>query len=488
MAEQKLHGCEVARSTIRQHGLCPYKLIGVEPWRGQSSVHLTHSIRDVGLSQTPLKPWIHDQLLSETPAMMRFLVFLLLVLLPTVAHAQRRVALVVGNSAYKNVPPLPNPRHDAGDIAAALKAHGFEVLEGLDLDKVAFERKLRDFATSLRGAEAGLFFFAGHGLQVGGQNYLVPIDSKAEGAETLDLELVRLDVVQRLMELQTSTNIIFLDACRDNPLARNLARTMGTRSSQIGRGLAVVEGGIGTLISFSTQPGNVALDGSGRNSPYAGSLVRHLTMAQDDISAILIAVRNDVMQATQRKQVPWEHSALTGKFYISLKTLEPKTTDLQALEATDAAKAWSVTKDTASPAILDKFIRQFGSTAYGNMARARLTELRATTMAKTLSPQSVAQVAGVWSFIGCGGKCRGRVILKQVDGHLTGSFFDTTYASAGVIEGTIKQREVRLTRTYNGSKRQEFILQLSEDQTALRGTFSGDLDASVGNDIQLTRQ
>lgn len=154
-------------------------------------------------------------------------------------------------------------------------------------------------------------------MQVAGQNYLIPTDAKAQAAETLDFEMVRVDVLQRIMERLTETNILFLDACRDNPLARNLARSMGTRSLEVGRGLAQVEAGIGTLISFSTQPGNVALDGAGRNSPFAGALVKHMGSSNDDLSAILISVRNDVMKETQRKQVPWEHSALTGQFYFS---------------------------------------------------------------------------------------------------------------------------------------------------------------------------
>lgn len=243
----------------------------------------------------------------------------LLASLPSVSQAQtdKRVALVIGNSAYVHTGKLTNPKNDATDVAVALKQHGFRVIEGYDLDKSSFDQKVRDFATSLKGAEVGLFFFAGHGLQVAGQNYLLPIDAKAEGAEALDFEMVRVDVVHRAMERQANTNILFLDACRDNPLSRNLARSMGTRSTEVGRGLAAVESGIGTLISFSTQPGNVALDGTGRNSPFAGALVKQLSTARDDLSAILIEVRNDVMRETQRKQVPWEHSALTGRFYFS---------------------------------------------------------------------------------------------------------------------------------------------------------------------------
>src|SRR5215510_7623024 len=197
-------------------------------------------------------------------------VLILLGLLSLPAHAQKRVALVIGNSAYQNTSRLDNPKNDATDMAAVLKQVGFQVIEGFDLDEAAFKRKVRDFSVALSDAEVGLFFYAGHGLQAGGQNYLVPIDAKAETADALDWEMVRLDLVQRTMERAASTNIIFLDACRNNPLARNLARAMGTRSADVGRGLATMESGIGTLISFSTQPGAVALDGAGRNSPFTG--------------------------------------------------------------------------------------------------------------------------------------------------------------------------------------------------------------------------
>jgi len=211
------------------------------------------------------------------------------------------VALVIGNSGYQHTSQLENPKNDATDKVAALKQVGFQVIDGFDLEKTSFERKVRDFSVALRGAEVGLFFYAGHGLQVAGNNYLVPIDAKAETADARDWEMVRLDLVHRTMERATTTNIIFLDACRNNPLARNLARAMGTRSTEIGRGLAAVESGVGTLISFSTQPGNVALDGSGRNSPFAGALVKRINTSGDDLSVLLIDVRNDVRKATQPK-------------------------------------------------------------------------------------------------------------------------------------------------------------------------------------------
>ena len=234
------------------------------------------------------------------------------------ASAASRVALVIGNSAYKNAIELANPRNDASDMVATLKSLGFEVLDGVDLDKAAMDRKVREFADVLPGAEAAVFFYAGHGLQVAGVNYLVPVDARLATAAGLDFETVRLDLIQRAMEREARMSVLFLDACRDNPLARSLARSMGTRSGDIGRGLAPAESGVGTLISYSTQPGNVALDGTGqRNSPFAAALVRHLSTSTDALSDLLVAVRKDVMEATANKQVPWEHSALTERFYFN---------------------------------------------------------------------------------------------------------------------------------------------------------------------------
>ena len=179
--------------------------------------------------------------------------------------SEKRVALVIGTSAYQFTSPLANPKNDAADLAASLKRLGFQVIEGYDLTKSAMDGKILEFARELSGATAGLFFRAGHGLQVEGQNYLVPVDAKLIDAWSLDFEMVKADLVHRTMERASRTNPIFLDACRDNPLSRNLARAMGSRSATVGKGLAALESGEGTLISFSTQPGSVAADGTGRN-------------------------------------------------------------------------------------------------------------------------------------------------------------------------------------------------------------------------------
>ena len=312
------------------------------------------------------------------------LALFLCLLFPSGGLAQKRVALVIGNSAYQTTPALVNPRNDATDMGAALKKLGFEVLEGFDLDKAGFERKIRDFAAALQGADVGVFFYAGHGLLVADQNYLVPVDAQLSTVSALDFEMVRLDLVHRTMEREAQTSILFFDACRDNPLARNLARALGTRSTEIGLGLAPVQGGVGTLIGFSTQPGKVALDGKGRNSPFAGALVRQLGASNDDLSAILIAVRNDVMKETDRRQVPWEHSALTGRFFFNPAAPVPAPTPAAApapapavhLRSSEAAEAWNATKDTTNVAVLDAFVARYRDTFYAELARARIADLQ----------------------------------------------------------------------------------------------------------------
>jgi uncharacterized caspase-like protein len=230
------------------------------------------------------------------------------------AAAEKRVALVIGNSAYQHTAPLKNPSNDASDMAAELRQLNFDVIDGTDLSKDEMEKLIRAFAAKLTGADVGLFFYAGHGLQVDGRNFLAPVDAKLKSDTDLDFEAVELNLVLKQLERNSRVAIVFLDACRDNPLATVLAQT--SRSLEVGRGLARIDRAVGMMIAFSTQPGNVALDGQGRNSPFTGALLRHIATEGSSINDVMIDVRNDVLKATDGKQVPWENSSLTGQFFF----------------------------------------------------------------------------------------------------------------------------------------------------------------------------
>ena len=301
----------------------------------------------------------------------------------TSVAAEKRVALIVGNSNYQHTTFLPNPRNDAQDLANALKRMQFEVSSGLDLDKRGMERKIREFTAELGQADIALFFYAGHAVQVGEQNYLMPVDARLASEVDIDFETISLRLVLQHMERdrETKTSLVFLDACRDNPLARNLSRGMGTRSASVGQGLAAVKGGIGTLIGFSTQPGNVARDGSGRNSPYAEALLKQMEGTVGDINSVLINVRNQVLQTTNGQQVPWEHSSLTRQFHFRSATPAPSSAGQPAPvipgpAANEEAMAWATTKDTTSIPVLEAFLKRYSSGIYADMARARVQELR----------------------------------------------------------------------------------------------------------------
>ena len=229
------------------------------------------------------------------------------------ASAANRVALVIGNSSYTSVPTLPNPRNDAEDIAAALRNLGFDVVEGRDLDRRGMADAVRRFVRNLPGSDIALFFYAGHGVQIGGDNYLLPTDVRAETTSDIKLDTIDVGTIMEEMGAEKRVNLIFLDACRDNPFANSLRLSSRSISS---RGLARQDSGVGSLIAFATQPNNIALDGGGRNSPFTQALLKHLTTPGLEIRAMLSRVRNDVIATTGGKQVPWENSSLTGEIVL----------------------------------------------------------------------------------------------------------------------------------------------------------------------------
>lgn len=298
-----------------------------------------------------------------------------LMVLATGQAFAKRVALVIGNSAYRHVTELANPRNDAEAVSAALDSLGFEVISGVDLDRVALENAVREFAVATRGAELALFFYAGHGLQVGGKNYLIPVDAELADEADLDFQTVSMDAVLRNMERERRTNLIILDACRNNPLAKNLARSMGTRSAAVGRGLAPLETGVGTLISFATQPGNVALDGEGGNSPFTSALLRHIDASDLDVALMMRRVRRDVMDATGGQQVPWSNSSLTDAVYLRTGGGAGGSPPAVSSAQSPDLDAWNAIRDSNSAALFRTYVERYPDSLYADFARARLAEL-----------------------------------------------------------------------------------------------------------------
>lgn len=257
----------------------------------------------------------------------RFAIAVLLILVGAMlpAAAQDRVALVIGNGKYAHAGPLPNPANDARAVATALREVGFDVLQGSDLDRAGMERLIRDFLRKIAKAKVALLFYAGHGMQIDGRNYLVPVDAKLEAATDLNFETVELDRMLDSLSDPNRATIVMLDACRDNPLSRSFATK--SRSASVGSGLAAYANpGTGTLIAFATAPGKVALDGQGDNSPFTQGLVKHLKTPGLEVRQLLTRVRKDVSDATRGQQIPWDNSSLLGDVYLaSLPVARPAT-------------------------------------------------------------------------------------------------------------------------------------------------------------------
>ena len=252
-----------------------------------------------------------------TPRKFTVLVSSLLLLCVSVVEAAQergiklsvdRLALVIGNGAYQNA-PLKNPTNDAEDMAATLKKLGFKVILNKNADQRIMEDSIRYFGRQLRNGDVGLFYFAGHGVQVEGRNYLIPIDARIESESDVKYEAVDAGrILGKMEDAENRLNIVILDACRNNPYARVF------RSDQ--SGLARMDAPTGSLVAYSTAPGEVAADGPDRNGIFTKYLIQHMMTPNLSIEQVLKRVRIDVARQTNGRQIPWEYSSLMGDFYF----------------------------------------------------------------------------------------------------------------------------------------------------------------------------
>lgn len=258
------------------------------------------------------------------------------------AQASKRVALVVGNGAYQNVSALPNPTNDADDVATALRRLNFDVTHISDLDRNDFQNSLADFSEKSDNAEVAIFFFAGHGIEINRENYLIPIDAKLATDSKVRFEAVSLSDVSAAMEGVKGLRLVLLDACRNNPFVKEMKRSASTRS--IGRGLAAPEPTVGSLVSFAAKEGTVASDGAGRNSPYTRGLLDNLEKPGLEVNFLFRKVRDSVLEATGGKQEPFTYGSLPGK---SIYLKEPVQT--AALAPTTQAPAQQLVVPAPAP-------------------------------------------------------------------------------------------------------------------------------------------
>jgi uncharacterized caspase-like protein len=302
------------------------------------------------------------------------------------ANADKRVAFVVGNGAYKNVAQLPNPPIDAKAMASVLRNVGFEVVEGTDLTREAMTARLLDFGKRAQGADVAVFFYAGHGIAISGTNYLLPVD--ADIKSEMDVKLgnaINIDVTLDQTMGDAKVKLVFLDACRDNPFAAKIKSNSPTRSVSVQQGLAEMKSGEGTLIAFATGPGQTALDGQeGANSPFTKALIAHITQPGVEIQQAMTEVRAQVNEETNKGQLPWGHTNLIGSVYLNAAAPSPTLAGAPAATATAASTSggsdvelefWRSVKESSKAEELNAYLTAYPSGQFKSLALARLAAL-----------------------------------------------------------------------------------------------------------------
>ena len=300
------------------------------------------------------------------------------------AKADKRVAFVVGNGAYQNVAQLPNPPIDAKAMAGVLRNVGFDVVEGTNLTRDKMTERLLEFGKKAQGADVAVFFYAGHGIAIGGTNYLLPVD--ADIKSEMDVKLgsaINIDLTLDQTMSDAKVKLVFLDACRDNPFAAKIKSNSATRSVSVQTGLAEMKSGEGTLIAFATGPGQTALDGEvGTNSPFTRALIAHITAPGVEIQQAMTEVRAQVNEETNKGQLPWGHTNLIGSVYLN--TAAAPAANAPATQSAVAAapggndvelEFWRSVKESNKPEELNAYLTNYPNGQFKSLALARIASL-----------------------------------------------------------------------------------------------------------------
>ena len=300
-----------------------------------------------------------------------------LLLVSQPALATKRVALVVGNSNYQNAPLLPNPANDAAAIAATLKGAGFDLVESrLNLASSDMRRVLRDFADQTRDADIAVIYYAGHGIEIDGTNYLIPTDARLERDTDIYDEAFSLDRVLLAIEPARQLRVVIVDACRNNPFADTMKRTVASRA--ISRGLARVEPAVSnTLIAFAAKAGLTALDGNSTNSPYAAALVKYIAKPGLDLRRAFGFVRDDVLQATGNRQEPYVYGSLGGEDVALVPKAAEPAPPPPANASSEIRRDYELALQLGNKAAMSAFLGQHPDGYYANLAKLQLNQIDA---------------------------------------------------------------------------------------------------------------
>ncbi|MGX9430628.1 MULTISPECIES: caspase family protein [Bradyrhizobium] len=309
------------------------------------------------------------------PGLHHLVLALFLLLMCQPAFAEKRVALVLSNQAYQNVAPLPNPVNDGALIAAMLKDAGFDVVDfRRDLPAVETRRALRDFADRTRDAEIAVVYYAGHGIEVDGANYLIPVDARLERDTDVYDEAFSLDRVLIAIEPAKKLRLVILDACRDNPFAKTMKRTVASRA--IGQGLAKVEPtSPNVLIAYAAKAGSTAADGDGKNSPFTSALAKHLATPGLDVRRAFGYVRDDVLKSTNNRQEPFVYGSLGGED-VPLVPAPAKAAPVPNPQA-DIRRDYELALQVGNKSALNAFLAQYPDGFYASLAKLQLEKITA---------------------------------------------------------------------------------------------------------------
>jgi len=292
--------------------------------------------------------------------------------------AETRVALVIGNGAYAATAQLPNPSHDAEDVAASLRRSGFEVIQGIDLRQADMQDLTIRFARAASRADVAMFYYSGHAMQYNGVNYLMPVDATL--TDEADLKrFVRVDDIVNDLQQAKNLRILVLDSCRDNPLADMLKRS-ATRAASVRRGLSRVEAPRGTIVSFSTQSGQVAADGAGRNSPYTTAFLKHIEEPQE-IGDVFRDISSEVYDSSGKTQLPELSLSIIGKFYLNgpvSVTIAPGAPQAapRADPCASAEAHWKAADTIGTVGAFEDHLTRFSGCSFASLAKARIDGLK----------------------------------------------------------------------------------------------------------------